>query len=185
MLQNNPFADGFLTTTMDAITNWARSNALWPMPMGLSCCAIEMMAMAGPKYDVARFGSEVFRMSPRQSDLMIVAGTVTYKMAHVVKKIWDQMPEPKWCIAMGACSSSGGMFRSYPVVQGIDQFIHVDVYVPGCPPRPDAVLHALMDIQEKIKHQRHSFRDALLSEEGLAKLEQQREREQEKLVLQK
>jgi NADH-quinone oxidoreductase subunit B len=183
MANNSPFGDGFLTTTLDALTNWARANSLWPMPMGLSCCAIEMMAMAGPRYDVSRFGSEVFRFSPRQSDLMIVAGTVTYKMAHAVKKIWDQMPEPKWCIAMGACSSSGGMFRSYPVVQGIDQFIPVDVYVPGCPPRPDAVIHALMEIQEKIKKEKNTFRDALLSEEGLIRVEAQTQKEE--LVLQK
>ena len=183
MANNTPFGDGFLTTTLDALTNWARANSLWPMPMGLSCCAIEMMAMAGPRYDVSRFGSEVFRFSPRQSDLMIVAGTVTYKMAHAVKKIWDQMPEPKWCIAMGACSSSGGIFRSYPVVQGIDQFIPVDVYVPGCPPRPDAVIHALMEIQEKIKKEKNTFRDALLSEEGLIRVEAQTQKEE--LILQK
>ncbi|MDX2127563.1 MAG: NADH-quinone oxidoreductase subunit NuoB [Chloroherpetonaceae bacterium] len=183
MSNQNPFGDGFVTTTLDALTNWARANSLWPMPMGLSCCAIEMMAMAGPKYDVSRFGSEVFRFSPRQSDLMIVAGTVTYKMAHVVKKIWDQMPEPKWCIAMGACSSTGGMFRSYPVLQGVDQIIPVDVYVPGCPPRPDAVIHALMEIQEKVKRERHSFQNALLSDTAYTKILQAEEKNT--LVLQK
>ena len=107
------FGEGYITTTVDALSNWARSNAVWPMPMGLSCCGIELMAFAGPKYDVSRFGSEVFRFSPRQADLLLVAGTCTYKMAKVVRKIWDQMPDPKWCIAMGACASTGGMFRSY------------------------------------------------------------------------
>jgi len=176
--------DGFLTTTLDAITNWGRANSIWPMPMGLSCCAIEMMAMAGPRYDIARFGAEVFRFSPRQSDLMIVAGTVTYKMATVVKKIWDQMPEPKSCIAMGACSSSGGMFRSYPVVQGIDQFLPVDVYVPGCPPRPDAVIHAVMEIQEKIKRQKDSFRDSFLAEDNAPEVRQPESlKEKEKLTV--
>src|SRR5690349_19264689 len=139
---------GFFTTKIGSIINWARKNAVWPMPMGISCCAIEMMAFAASRYDVSRFGSEVFRFSPRQSDLMIVAGTVTYKMAWVVRKIWDQMPEPKWCMAMGACTSSGGMYRSYSVVQGIDQFLPVDVYVAGCPPRPDALIQGLMQIQD-------------------------------------
>ncbi|MBN8706178.1 MAG: NADH-quinone oxidoreductase subunit B [Bacteroidetes bacterium] len=146
------FGDGYVTTTVDALANWARKNSVWPMPMGLSCCGIELMAMAGPRFDVSRFGSEVFRFSPRQADLLLVAGTCTYKMSKVVRKIWDQMPDPKWCIAMGACASTGGMFRSYPVAQGIDEFLPVDVYVPGCPPRPDAVIHALMQIQEKINH---------------------------------
>ncbi len=122
------------------------------MPLGLSCCAIEMMAFAGPRFDVSRFGAEVFRMSPRQSDLMIVAGTVTYKMAKVVRKIYDQMPDPKWVISMGVCASSGGMYRSYSVVQGIDQFVPVDVYVAGCPPRPDSLIKALMEIQKKIQN---------------------------------
>lgn len=142
--------DGFFTTTIDAVISWARKNSVWPMPMGISCCAIEMIAAADPKYDIARFGSEVMRFSPRQSDLMIVAGTVNYKMAHVVRRIYDQMPDPKWVIAMGACTSSGGMYRSYSVVQGIDQFLPVDIYTAGCPPRPENLLNALMAIQEKI-----------------------------------
>ena len=141
---------GFLTTQLNAIIAWARKSSVWPMPMGISCCAIEMMAVGDPKYDIARFGSEVMRFTPRQCDLMIVAGTVTYKMAPVVRKIYDQMPDPKWVIAMGACTSSGGMYRSYSVVQGIDQFLPVDIYLAGCPPRPDNLLHALMKIQEKI-----------------------------------
>jgi NADH-quinone oxidoreductase subunit B len=141
---------GFITTQVNAIISWARKSSVWPMPMGISCCAIEMMAVGDPKYDIARFGSEVMRFTPRQCDLMIVAGTVTYKMAPVVRKIYDQMPDPKWVIAMGACTSSGGMYRSYSVVQGIDQFLPVDIYLAGCPPRPDNLLHALMMIQEKI-----------------------------------
>jgi len=141
---------GFLTTQLNAIISWARKSSVWPMPMGISCCAIEMMAVGDPRYDIARFGSEVMRFTPRQCDLMIVAGTVTYKMAPVVRKIYDQMPDPKWVIAMGACTSSGGMYRSYSVVQGIDQFLPVDIYLAGCPPRPDNLLHALMMIQDKI-----------------------------------
>ncbi|MBV6511876.1 MAG: NADH-quinone oxidoreductase subunit NuoB [Ignavibacteriales bacterium] len=152
--------EGFVTTTIDAITGWARKSAVWPMPMGISCCAIEMMASADPKYDIARFGSEVMRFTPRQSDVMLVAGTVTYKMSKVVKKIYDQMPDPKWVIAMGACTSTGGMYRSYSVVQGIDQFLPVDIYVAGCPPRPDNLLNALMHIQEKIGNTRaRDFQD--------------------------
>lgn len=153
------FGEGFVTTTVDALSNWARSNSAWPMPMGLSCCGIELMAIAGPRYDISRFGSEVFRFSPRQADLLLVAGTCTYKMAKVVRKIWDQMPDPKWCIAMGACASTGGMFRSFSVVQGIDEFVPVDVYVPGCPPRPDAVLNALMQVQEKIQKEHSVLQD--------------------------
>jgi len=149
-LESKLINDGFFTTTVDALAAWARENSVWPMPMGISCCAIEMMASGDPKYDISRFGSEVMRFTPRQCDLMIVAGTVTYKMAHVVKKIFDQMPEPKWVIAMGACTSTGGMYRSYNVVQGIDQFLPVDVYAAGCPPRPENLLNALMQIQEKI-----------------------------------
>jgi NADH-quinone oxidoreductase subunit B len=157
--------DSFFTTTIDAIAAWARKNSVWPMPMGISCCAIEMMAVGDPKYDIARFGSEVMRFTPRQCDLMIVAGTVTYKMAHVVKKIYDQMPEPKWVIAMGACTSSGGMYRSYNVVQGIDQFLPVDVYLAGCPPRPDNLLNALIMIQDKIgKTKVSDYQDEPLTE---------------------
>lgn len=147
----NALGDSFLTTKLEDAINWCRKNSLFPMPMGISCCAIEMMAFAGPKFDVSRFGSEVFRFSPRQSDVMIVAGTTTYKMAHVVRKIYDQMPDPKWVIAMGACTSSGGIYRTYSVVQGIDQFIPVDVYVAGCPPRPDNLINALMVLQQKVQ----------------------------------
>lgn len=148
----NALGDSFLTTKLEDAINWCRKNSLFPMPMGISCCAIEMMAFAGPKFDVSRFGSEVFRFSPRQSDVMIVAGTTTYKMAKVVRKIYDQMPDPKWVIAMGACTSSGGMYRTYSVVQGIDQFLPVDVYVAGCPPRPDNLINALMTLQRKVQN---------------------------------
>ncbi|MDH4070943.1 MAG: NADH-quinone oxidoreductase subunit NuoB [Ignavibacteria bacterium] len=147
-------ADGFVTTRLDSVINWARKNSLWPMPMGISCCAIEMMATASPRFDISRFGSEVMRFTPRQCDVMIVAGTVTYKMAKVVRKIYDQMPEPKWVISMGACASSGGMFRSYSVVQGIDQFMPVDVYVAGCPPRPENLLRALLELQSQVSEER-------------------------------
>lgn len=157
--------DGYLVTKLDEIIAWSRKSSVWPMPMGISCCAIEMIAAADPKYDIARFGSEVMRFTPRQCDLMIVAGTVTYKMAQVVRRIYDQMPEPKWVIAMGACTSSGGMYRSYSVVQGIDQFLPVDVYTAGCPPRPENLLNALMQIQEKIARSKaRDFQDKVYSE---------------------
>lgn len=146
---------GFVTTSLEAVIKCAQKNSMWPMPLGISCCAIEMMAFASPRFDVSRFGSEVFRMSPRQSDMLIVAGTVTYKMAWVVRKIYDQMPDPKWVVSMGVCASTGGMFRSYSVVQGIDQFLPVDVYVAGCPPRPESLIKALMLVQEKVQKKTH------------------------------
>jgi len=144
---------GFLTTRLDALVNWGRKNSLWPMPLGLSCCGIELMAMIGPKFDIARFGAEAARFSPRQCDLLIVAGTLTWKMAQACRTIYDQMPEPKWVIAMGVCSSSGGMYDSYAVVQGVDSILPVDVYVPGCPPRPDAVIDAILKLQKKIERE--------------------------------
>ena len=142
--------DSIILTTLDKMVNWAHKRSMWPLGFGLACCAIEMMATGASRFDLARFGAEVFRASPRQADLMIVAGRVSRKMAPVLRKIYDQMPDPKWVIAMGACTSSGGMYRSYSVVQGIDLFLPVDVYVAGCPPRPDNLLKGLMEVQAKI-----------------------------------
>ena len=141
---------GILFSSVEKMVNWARANAVWPLGFGLACCAIEMMAIVGPRFDVSRFGAEVFRASPRQADLMIVAGRVSVKMAPVLRQLYDQMPDPKWVIAMGACSSCGGVFNNYAIVQGVDKIVPVDVYVPGCPPRPEALIHGIMKLQEKI-----------------------------------
>jgi NADH-quinone oxidoreductase subunit B len=143
-------SSGIITTTADFVFNWARKSALWPMTFGLACCAIEMMATGASRFDIDRFGAGVFRPSPRQSDLMIVAGTPTLKMAPIIKRVWDQMPEPKWCIAMGACASTGGPFPTYSTLQGVDRIVPVDVYIPGCPPRPEALLYGVMRLQDKI-----------------------------------
>jgi NADH-quinone oxidoreductase subunit B len=144
------FEESVITTSLEQAINWARESSMWPMTFGLACCAIEMIASSTSRFDIARFGAEVFRPSPRQSDLMIVAGTVTLKMAPVLKRIWDQMPEPKWCISMGACSSVGGPFNTYAVLQGVDKIVPVDVYVVGCPPRPENLFYALLKLQNKI-----------------------------------
>jgi NADH-quinone oxidoreductase subunit B len=140
-----------LFTTVEKMVNWSRKSSLWPVTFGLACCAIEMMATGASRFDLARFGAEVFRASPRQADLMIVSGTVTQKMAPVLKKIYDQMPEPKWVIAMGACTVSGGIFDNYSVVQGVDKLVPVDVYVPGCPPTPEGLIYGIMKLQKKIE----------------------------------
>ena len=140
-----------LTTRLDWIVNWARKSSLWPATFGLACCAIEMMAITAPRNDVARFGAEAFRASPRQADVMIVAGRVSKKMAPVLRRIYDQMPEPKWVISMGVCASVGGIFDNYAILQGVDKIVPVDVYVPGCPPRPEGLIYAIMKLQQKIQ----------------------------------
>jgi len=145
---------GFFTTRLESVMNWARESSLWPMPFGTACCAIEMMATLCSRYDLARFGAEVIRFSPRQSDLLIVSGRVALKMMPVLIKIYEQMPEPKWVISMGACASTGGVFDTYTLIQGVDRFIPVDVYVPGCPPRPETLIDGLMKIQERIRRDR-------------------------------
>jgi NADH-quinone oxidoreductase subunit B len=142
---------GIFTTTVSQLTEWARSNSIWPALFGLACCAIEMMSMSASRWDIARFGAEAFRASPRQADLMIVAGRLSTKMAPVLRQIYDQMPDPKWVISMGACASTGGVFNNYAIVQGVDQIVPVDVYVPGCPPTPDMLMYGFTMLQDKIK----------------------------------
>jgi NADH-quinone oxidoreductase subunit B len=143
--------DNVALTRLDHLANWVRANSLWPMPFATACCGIELMATGASRHDIARFGAEVMRFSPRQCDLMIVAGRVVMKMLPVLQRIWLQMPEPKWCISMGACASSGGVFDTYAVVQGVDRFMPVDIYVPGCPPRPEQLIQSVMDLQERIR----------------------------------
>jgi NADH-quinone oxidoreductase subunit B len=152
--------DSILTAKLDQVINWARQSSIWPMSFGLACCAIEMMSMGASRFDIARFGAEVFRGSPRQSDLMIIAGRVSNKIVPVVRQLYDQMPEPKWVISMGACATSRGVFENYALVP-VNQIIPVDVYVPGCPPRPEQLIYAITLLQEKIKRQRGTFREVL------------------------
>jgi len=155
---NSKVEGGVVVTKADAVINWVRKHSVWPMPMGLACCAIELMAAGASRFDISRFGMEVMRFSPRQSDCMIVAGTVTYKMAEALRRVYDQMAEPKWVVAMGACASTGGMYRSYAVLQGVDRVVPVDVYISGCPPRPEALLDGMMLLQKKISGEQSTKR---------------------------
>jgi NADH-quinone oxidoreductase subunit B len=147
---------GVVTTSLDKMVNWARTNSLWPMTFGLACCAIEMMAMQASNYDMSRFGMELMRASPRQSDLMIVAGRVSQKMGPVLRNLYDQMPDPKWVIAMGDCASCGGVYNNYAIYQGVDEIVPVDVYVAGCPPRPEGLIHGILTLYEKIRTEKVS-----------------------------
>ncbi|HEY5674791.1 MAG TPA: NADH-quinone oxidoreductase subunit B family protein [Malonomonas sp.] len=158
--QAKTLGDGFITTSLDKLVNWSRASSLWPMTFGLACCAIEMMATGAARFDLDRMGV-LFRASPRQADVIIIAGTVTKKMLPVIQTVYEQMPEPRYVIAMGACASSGGVFDTYSVVQGIDEYLPVDVYIPGCPPRPEGLLYGLMKLQEKIMKERNSFGAAI------------------------
>ena len=162
--------DSVLTTRLDEIINWGRQYSLWPMVFGTACCAIEFMSAAASQHDISRFGAEVVRFSPRQADLMLVCGTISYKQAPILKRIYEQMPDPRWVVSMGACASSGGMYRSYATLQGVDRVVPVDVYISGCPPRPEALLDAMIKLQEKIKNE-NSVKN-LLAEHPVKKIRQ-------------
>ena len=161
MFDTQTLPDNFLTTKLKSVVNWARRSSLWPMPFATACCGIELMAVGCSRYDIARFGAEVFRPSPRQADLIIIAGRVSNKMAPVIRQLWEQMPEPKWVISMGACATSGGVFNNYALVQSVNQVIPVDVYVPGCPPRPEQLIYAITLLQDKIQKERGTIKRAL------------------------
>jgi NADH-quinone oxidoreductase subunit B len=167
---------GILLTSLEKFVNWGRAASVWPMTFGLACCAIEMMAVGGPRYDLARFGMERFSATPRQADLMIVAGRVSQKMAPVLRQLYDQMPNPKWVIAMGVCASSGGMFNNYAIVQGVDHVVPVDIYLPGCPPRPEMLMDAILKLHEKIRHEKLDARTSLAAEAKVRRDERDVER---------